>query len=270
MVKKEIKIISLIVVVLLVIFTLNDLSISNKLYNPESTFGWFFESFGELVLSFIGLFSAWVLFKTQKTKIVGMRIVYGILIIFNGLMAASLNKMYLNLSTIVMLVIMIIYIGIFYFLASLVKEKDEELVRKIAKIGILLSLLPILIITLLKMVWGRPRYRSMVDPAVEFTPWYLIQGFTTDNEFMSFPSGHSANSATIIWLTLLPLWLDKLKPYRHIITFGAYAWIWCVMLSRVIMGAHFSTDVLIGSTITISLFYYLKNYYLKEELHSLN
>ncbi len=264
--RKDVKITIGVFVVLLAIFTFTDLSISNALYNPDSTFGWFFESFGELVLSFIGLFSACVLFRTQTEKVIPMRVLYGVLGLFNALMAASLNKMYLHLSTVVMVLIMIAYLAIFYFLAGFVKESETGLVRKIAKIGILLSLLPILIVTILKMVWGRPRYRSMVDPSSEFTPWYLIQGFTTDNEFMSFPSGHSANSAVVIWITLLPLWLKKLQPHRHLITAGAFLWIVCVMISRIIMGAHFASDVLMGSMITLSLFYYLRHVFLKDEL----
>lgn len=263
--KKELKIVSLVFVLLLVIFTWKDLAISEKLFNPESIFGWFFESFGELILSFIGLFSAWVLFRTQKTKVVGMRILFGVLAFFNGFMAATLNKMYLDLSAVTMIILTCVYMALFYFLATLVKPEAENTVRKIAKIGILLSLLPILIITLLKMIWGRPRYRSMVDPSSEFTPWYLIQGFTTDNEFMSFPSGHSANSATVIWITLLPLWLKKLKPFANYLFIGAFGWTICVMISRIMMGAHFATDVLIGSMITIYLFYYLRSVYFQPE-----
>ena len=106
----------------------------------------------------------------------------------------------------------------------------------------------------------------MVNPSAEFTPWYLIQGFTTDNEFMSFPSGHSANSSTVIWLTLLPLWLKSLRPYKTLLSIAAYLWLICVMISRVIMGAHFSTDVLVGASITLIMFQLLKQYYLKDEL----
>ncbi|MFW8054193.1 phosphatase PAP2 family protein [Vagococcus fluvialis] len=267
--RKEVKLFLGVFTILLVVLTVFDLQISEALYNPESTFGWFFESFGELVLSFIGLFSASVLFRTQQTRKVPMKILFAILGVFNGLMAAMLNKMYLNLSTVVMILLMIVYIAIFYFLASLVKPEKEQVVRKIAKIGICLSLLPILIITVLKMIWGRQRFRSMTDPSNQFTPWYLMQTFTSDNEFMSFPSGHSANSATVIWITLLPLWIEKLKPYRRLLVVAAYGWIVCVMLSRIIMGAHFSTDVLIGSSITLGLFYYLQSVYLRDELISL-
>ncbi len=263
--KKEVKIGLGLFIGLLVIFTLFDLKISETLFNPESKFGWFFEAFGEIVLSFIGLFSASVLFKTQKEKVIPMRIVYGLLIFFYALMSAGLNKAYLHLSLAMMIILIFIYIGIAYYLTRWVTPQKEELVRKIAKVGILTTLLPILLITVLKMIWGRQRFVTMVDPSREFTPWYAIQGFTTNNNNMSFPSGHSANSSTIIWLTLLPLWIEKLKPYTKILNVAAYLWIVCVMLSRVIMGAHFSTDVLCGSMISLSLFYWLKNHYLKNE-----
>ena len=264
--RKELKLTLLIVIVALIPLTIFDLQISELLYHPESRFGWFFESFGELVLSYIGMFSAWVLFRTQRERVLPFKILYGFLAVFNGFMAASRNKMYLNLSTVTMVLILVTYLVLFFFLAGLIKKEEEDLVRKIAKIGLLLSLLPIIIITLLKMIWGRQRYRSMVNPSAEFTPWYLIQGLTTDNEFMSFPSGHSANSSTVIWLTLLPLWLKSLRPYKTLLSIAAYLWLICVMISRVIMGAHFSTDVLVGTSITLIMFQLLKQYYLKDEL----
>ena len=264
--KKELKYVVAFFIPILFILTIFDLSISEKLFDSTSRFGWFFESFGELVLSFIGLFSASVLFRTQKNNKVVMRILFGFLAVFNGFMAATLNKMYLNLSTVVMLILLFVYLGVFYYLASFVKEDAELLVRKIAKVGLLLSLLPILIVTVLKMIWGRQRFRSMTNPSSEFTPWYMIQKVTTDNEFMSFPSGHSANSATVIWITLLPLWLQKLQPYRYVLILGVTLWTICVMISRIIMGAHFATDVFMGSMITVFLFIYLKYYYLKDEL----
>lgn len=251
--------------VLLFIFTFQDLAISNQLFNPDSAFGWFFESFGELCLSYIGVFSAFALVKMSWQKSKGWSVFYLVLGLFNAFTGAMLNKSYLNLSMIITLLVFAIYLGLFAYFASLIKEKDYPIVKKIAIIGVTLSLVPILFITLVKMIWGRQRYRSMVDPAVEFTPWYAIQHWTTDNERMSFPSGHSANSATMIWITLLPLWLTGLKKYVTPINIFVIVWIICVMLSRIIVGAHFASDVLVGAMTTLILFDILKGKLLKNE-----
>ncbi len=104
----------------------------------------------------------------------------------------------------------------------------------------------------------------MTDPISQFTYWFIPKRITTNNEFMSFPSGHAANSSTIIWITLLPLFIDKLKNKEWLLTMIAFLWIIVVMITRIIVRTHFATDVLVGSTITLSLFFWLRNFYLKK------
>ena len=265
--KNKQSLLMIIFVVLLGIFTFQDLAISNALFNPGSTFGWFFESFGELILAYIGAFSAFALLKINWKKNGLKKLGFGLLAVYNVLTGAFLSKAHLDLSIIVFVLLLVVYFVGFGYLATRIQEKDYEVVRKMAIIGAILSLAPILIVTVLKMVWGRERYRAMTDPATQFTPWYAIQKFTTDNERMSFPSGHSANSATMIWITLLPLWLTGLKKYEMWIALFAGVWIVCVMLSRVIVGAHFASDVLMGATITLTLFYLLKNKFFGKEIN---
>ena len=245
-------------VILLVSFTFLDLRISQVLYNQESLFGWFFESFGEVVLALIGCFSTVSLIRVSGKKWSIGNILLGVLFFFDTFMASFLITHYLKLPMVVMGLLAGLCFVIFPLIALKIKEADFEVVRRIAKAGVVISLAPIIIVTVLKVLWGRQRYRSMVNPAADFTPWYVINGFTTDDNFMSFPSGHSANSATIIWITWLPMWLEKLKGKEMMLYGIAAAWIVCVMLSRVIMGAHFASDVLMGASITIALNLYLK------------
>lgn len=265
--KKTQSLLIVLFVLLLGMFTFQDLAISNVLFNPESTFGWFFESFGELILAYMGAFSAFALLKINWKKSWWKKIGFGLLAVYNVLTGAFLSKVHLDLTMIIFVLLLVIYFVVFGYLATRIQEKDYEVVRKIAIVGVILSLAPIVIVTLLKMLWGRERYRAMTNPATQFTPWYAIQKFTTDNERMSFPSGHAANSATMVWITLLPLWLKGLKKYETLIVWFTGAWIACVMLSRVIVGAHFASDVLMGATITLMLFYVLKNKFFGKEIN---
>jgi len=66
--KKQTKIVFCFVACLLLIFTFTDLQISETLYNPKSTFGWFFESFGEVIIALIGCFSTVGMIRTSKGK----------------------------------------------------------------------------------------------------------------------------------------------------------------------------------------------------------
>lgn len=85
--------------------------------------------------------------------------------------------------------------------------------------------------------------------------WMIPQGLTTNNEFMSFPSGHSANAAIIMWITLLPSFVPALAKRETVLKLFAVLWIGCVMISRVMMGAHFLSDVTMGMTLSLLLFY---------------
>lgn len=95
----------------------------------------------------------------------------------------------------------------------------------------------------------------MTDPITQFTKWYVITdrgGF--NNIYASFPSGHTMNSAGVILLTLLPTFLPRLKSKEKLFKGITYSWIILVGLSRVVMGAHFASDVTVGALLSLALF----------------
>lgn len=189
---------------------------------------------------------------------------FGILAVLNALMGGVLLMSYLKLAPFMVAVVALAFITVAYAFIKLVDKKHYRRLRQVAKVGVLLSVLPILVINIIKMIWGRERFRHMTAPFSTFTPWYLPQSLTTNNEFMSFPSGHSANSSVIYWITLIPLFLPSLKKYEKAISIFSVIWIIMVMLSRVIVGAHFASDVVMGMTLSISIFWLLKRKFVKE------
>ena len=93
---------------------------------------------------------------------------------------------------------------------------------------------------LLKHVIGRPRPNHVdLDKATGFN------FFSTDASFHSFPSGHSS---TIIAVALiLALLIPRLRIFFLIIGF-------VVALSRVVVEAHFTTDIIAGALVAIIIY----------------
>jgi membrane-associated phospholipid phosphatase len=98
-----------------------------------------------------------------------------------------------------------------------------------------------LLVTTLKLSWGRVRFRDLQPTGGDFTPWYAPQGWTGH---ASFPSGHAALGWLL--LTSLLIWPRGSPSYRWALGLCS---IWGVFVasSRVVIGAHYLSDVLFSS-----------------------
>lgn len=172
--------------------------------------------------------------------------------------SVMMSGMHISIPLWLKLVLTLVTCLFFYLLARAVPTSQHMNLRKAAKVGLLLAISAILLITILKMLWGRMRFREMTDPANQFTRWYLPQSLTTNNEFMSFPSGHAANATVVLWISLLPTFVKSLVGKKRLLEVTAIVWIVLVMISRIVMGAHFATDVIVGMLISMMLFFFLK------------
>jgi membrane-associated phospholipid phosphatase len=101
-------------------------------------------------------------------------------------------------------------------------------------------------IQLVKTLWGRVRFRDLDVLYSQFTPWYQSQGI---NGFDSFPSGHAAMG----WM-LLPLILFVNNNIKYLLLGVICVWAVAVAISRVVIGAHYASDVLFGSFFIIFVF----------------
>jgi membrane-associated phospholipid phosphatase len=98
-----------------------------------------------------------------------------------------------------------------------------------------------LLVSGLKLIWGRVRFRDLQPLSDDFSPWYSPQGWTGHS---SFPSGHAA----LGWLLLAAvlIWPRGSRHYRW--TLGlCIAWGAFVAASRVVVGAHYLSDVLFST-----------------------
>jgi len=143
-------------------------------------------------------------------------------------------------------------------------NKDYKKCQTIALVIVILALInPLLFVQIVKLIWGRIRFRDLALNYSNYTPWYVINGY---NGNQSFPSGHTAMGWMFLPLLILVKdrnWKDPIKMITWILVIG---WGLFVGLSRVVVGAHYASDVLfssgMASIITILLY---KKFYMNKK-----
>ncbi len=144
----------------------------------------------------------------------------------------------------------------FIFTALTVNEKTLKRYYTAACHCAKAAALTFVIIWALKLLWGRVRFRQLDGDLSLFTPWYLPQGFTG---FFSFPSGHTANATVILsCLYYFDSFPEKLRKFRPALSAVLGIWIVLVALSRVVVGAHYLSDVLFGMAVTLAIVYFVR------------
>jgi membrane-associated phospholipid phosphatase len=245
-----------------------DLTISKFLYDSNASFTHLLAEFGQMPGYGIAAFSFAILgFTRNKTK--KLNNICGA--IFSMILVIYCSNI---LSRITMpnsvLLFTIIYCIIALLLAFLVKNKNRIQLRYFAIVGIITSLGEFYVIRMIKIFWGRQRFYSILQDDSLFRPWFMPLGKVLDDTYKSFPSGHAGDAAVLICLVNLP-WISS---YYHknstpavklFIKLLIYAFIVSVMVSRIIFGAHYLTDVTFGAGITYVIFlisdHIVKRYY---------
>jgi membrane-associated phospholipid phosphatase len=126
-----------------------------------------------------------------------------------------------------------------------------------ARITFYLALItPLIFVQSFKILWGRVRFRDLAANYTNFTPWFLPQGITGN---YSFPSGHTAMGWML--LPILVFLTDKNSwPHRiigvTILTLGMI-----VALGRIVIGAHYASDVVFSTGAAFISFILLYNHY---------
>jgi membrane-associated phospholipid phosphatase len=127
---------------------------------------------------------------------------------------------------------------------------------KFSKVVVAVSLFGyVIFIQIVKYFWGRVRFRELDSALSQFTPWYFPQGLTG---FDSFPSGHAAMGWML--LALLILLANKKQWLRYSAFILIFIWAVVLAASRVVIGAHYASDVLFGSFFIITVFLILDNF----------
>ena len=261
--KNNQKIIYLLIVVWSVLagyFAFSDLQISNSIVNPNAVWAVFLERYGELpglVIVILGIFLfSQKLNYNSKLKLIFVRIflVLGETVTLKYFMFVVLQNVsgsqsfFFSFDIIVALSLVFSILLVFPMKIWKVQVSDlahgfSKVVLGMVFIGYLICIQPV------KIFWGRVRFRDLDALHSNFTDWYIPSGITGNQ---SFPSGHAAMAWMLLPLIIL---LPKKNKITTVFTVGLIAaWGIAVTLSRVVIGAHYSSDVLFGSFIVIISF----------------
>jgi membrane-associated phospholipid phosphatase len=247
-------------IILAIFFGFTDLQISIAFVDENSIWGIFGRDFGEA--------PGWGLIAIALSTLIGSynenikkQKIPAYVIIFIGIVFFILGV--INYSSYLMIIGGSMAISLILF-TTLSFKKDWGDYRRISAVITVLTIInPLLFIQLVKIFWGRIRFRDL-SSFIEYTPWFIPQGITGNS---SFPSGHTAMGWMLLPL-LIPLrkiqWKSLIRVIGTLIIIG---WGMFVGLSRVVIGAHYASDVLFstGIAMVVTLLLY-KKFYLKQDI----
>lgn len=235
------------------IIGLYDINISLSFYNPKDSFSSFLDLYGELLSPIFVFASSLIVIKlliNSNSKFLYLyfltlsySIVYSLYLIIYGF---SLNIK----SIFFTFFILLFFLAIFALIYFIPKNKLHKFKYAAIRIS-LVSIISLVIVLILKFLWGRVRFRDMQDYISPFTPWYKINGI---NGNFSFPSAHAANFSVLYGVTYLYKF-NNVKIYKTILNISILLFIFILSFTRVIVGAHFFTDIVVGISITIFCFF---------------
>ena len=237
-------------------FAFTDLQISISLFDSFSGWAKFLEKFGEipgLLVLYSGTFISLLHYLSGSNKFKFLLLPILLLVatfLSSYFVIVMYGRVTSNGSTVLEYKY---YIGSILLLLNLFAAyqlrnvKLEDRVLEYANKSVLLGFVGyLLFIQPLKLIWGRVRFRCLDLLYTNFTPWFLPNGITGQQ---SFPSGHAAMAWMI--LPLLILLSNKSKTLRGALLLIIIFWGTVVPISRIVVGAHYPSDVLFGACIII-------------------
>lgn len=241
---------------LAIIFAFTDLLISMAISDPDSILGIFGKVFGEspgygLVIISLSILLGGYIKDIKKQKIPGLILLSGsLLYLFVGLLLKEI-KLITDGS--------IVSISLVFFLL-ITNKKDFRNYRRFSQVILILLLInPILFVQTFKIFWGRVRFYNLASDYSNYTPWFIPQGITGGK---SFPSGHTAMGAMFLPFLIRFKDLNWKNPTKVVGTVIIVGWAVFVGISRVLIGAHYASDVLFSMGVaSISTILLYKRYY---------
>lgn len=243
---------------LLIVASFYDLAINHALSNSESVYGLLFVSLGEfpayIILPMCGViwFYADHGIKDKRLMIVA-RVASAILVWLGFFIWGAMGSRITESPKVIELSALYSILFTFFtlLLGKYLKINFTRYVR-FAVFALFVMLISLVVIRLIKIGWGRMRYRDMlkVGNFSGFTPWYIPNGY---NGNTSFPSGHTASACNIYIFVVL------FKGKRRYIANGvALLFVVLTMFSRIVVNAHFLSDVLIGGLVSYLCYFIIR------------
>jgi membrane-associated phospholipid phosphatase len=253
-------------IILSIFFGIYDLDISKQLANQNSVWAKFLENYGMLPGLFVILSGVYVYYSFIKTKSDIWSYIQKVVfyLVSSGLIFYLFDIILGNVVTDLLLTFLIISFSInivIFIILHNANQVQSALAIKYAKVVVGMALFGyVIFIQGVKYFWGRVRFRELDAAFSQFTQWYMPQGLTGSD---SFPSGHAAMGWML--LALLSLLTNKEQWIKFSAIVIIFMWGVTLTLSRVVIGAHYASDVLFGSFFIIMTFIIFKNHFVTSQ-----
>lgn len=243
-----------------------DMNLAEKLYSPHNLFAVLMEVFGWMV-AYMPLLHYGLLLLTRPR---GSRLPLWANIGIGAVLVAVLGVVYYvcfgyllkrgmaapGVDTWLWFAAGLVFAGFLVALTVFVKPERRPLYEFINACGVVVLAGNLAVVNALKFLWQRARFDEMlaVNQLGQFTPWYLPQGAGGS----SFPSGHTANAASVLLLVVACDVLGASRAQRLATYIVAWGYIASMGLSRMIIGRHFLSDVLAGAGLVALMVFALR------------
>ncbi|MCF0115989.1 MAG: phosphatase PAP2 family protein [Erysipelotrichaceae bacterium] len=220
-----------------------DLQVSETLYVGSNLFNRFFEAFA--MLPIIGLCVECLMSLFISTK----KFYWGLLSVVASFVAAYTSLKYLDKAALSNIIVVgIVLLGISYFVAKHHTCDPTYGMRVLAGFVVLM-----VIMEAIKLMWGRPRYYSILEMGQSFRAVYMPKPLGLEEAFKSFPSSHTALATLSLFYVDHPL----IRKYKDKGRWIVGLWIVLVAYSRIAMGWHYLTDVTMGFALSYGVNYWI-------------
>lgn len=265
------KIFLLVLVILITIGTFFDYQITEMLDGRLSFIASMTEIFGELpfVLSLVIPFVIYFNWRDKENRIKSnvLGILYSLFGLFFSFFTFNMIFRYaatssggdshgevtFTMNILSILLGALLYIVLVYY-SKKIKVKDVTALKSAANKILLFSFFTVLLTNIIKIIFARPRYWTIIEGVHEFAPWYQINGPQLNNATMSFISGHTANAFVLFSFAYF---FSKGSKTRNNIITATMIWGALVGVGRLLSGQHFLTDVAFAGLLTAGLYLFI-------------
>lgn len=231
-----------------------DLKLDIFLNNPENPFAIWFYNTGEIPSRMICPLAGLLIYKLANKKShrnIGLFIEMGGSAYLGYHIA---DYFFLEENSIVFGIIYGIGFGLFLlFIARFVviPEEYKKALIILSITGIAVMAVQTLTVEGIKYLWGRVRFRDLLAAGSydAFTSWLHPNGI---NGNKSFPSGHTAGAGMSYLIMTLPYLSKKLEKKKTLLFIIAFIYTGIVAFTRLVMGAHYLSDVAFGGFISFT------------------
>lgn len=272
----------------LIVALFADLKISQSLYAPDNLFGQIFETAANIPTFALLVFAASLLFRfhptpKQKWLDILMYVGFGAMVLGLSWYGGQHFREYLSrvcktdFPAFFDFIYGLVYLALGFPFVFLIKKDYARQAFVFGLIALAIILTSALTMEGMKMLWLRPRYRTLValygnDAGVHWKAIYqpAFFGFSSKygravleeqglnvgaameqlgitqwkaEEFYAFPSGHTMNVVVCACFGLASSFLPRLQGKEKWVRISVFAWGILTAISRILRGAHNLTDV---------------------------